>query len=295
VLALVVLTAITLITLDTRNGRGGALGVLGRAAHTIISPIERGVASVARPIGDWWHGVVDAGHLKRENQKLHDEVAQLRGGRLDAAQAIDENEKLKRLLALPILSEVPRRAARIVGRDPGNFDSTLTIDRGSEQGIAVGMPVIAPEGLVGKVIEVWHGGAKIRVVTDPAFAVGVQTPAHAGGNATTGSALGSVGSHELVVDDFDARAKVLVGDRIVTSPLSTDIPPDIRVGVVSRVDVEPGGQGMHARIKPYVDLGGLQYVVVLLWVRGQGPVVAPTTTIATPTSSTTSSTIVGGG
>jgi rod shape-determining protein MreC len=294
VLLLIVLTAITLITLDTRSGRKGPLGVLGRGAHTVVSPIEGAVSSVARPMGDWWSGLTDSGHLKSDNRKLRNEIAKLKGEQLDAEQAILDNQRLHQILDLPLLSSIDRKVGRIVGRDPGNFDSTLTIDKGTEHGIAVDMPVIAPDGsLVGKVIEAWKGGAKIRVLTDDEFAVGVQTPAHPPANATTGIAKGQ-GTHQLRVDDFDASAKVLKGDRIVTSPISTNLfPPDLRVGAVTRATPEPGGQGLTVSIKPDVDLGALQYVVVLLWVPGQGGVVRSTTTTTTlPSASVTSTTSV---
>ncbi len=286
VLLLVVLTAVTLITLDSRNGRSGPLGALGRGAHTIVSPIESAIDSVTRPIGDWWHGVVDAGRLKRENRRLREALAAAQGKNLDAQQAITRDAQLQKLLGLDNLLLVKTVTGRIVGRDPGNFDSTLTIDRGTEHGIAVDMPVVSPDGLVGKVIQVWRGGAQVRVLADPAFAVGVQTPSHPHANATTGTATGD--RNDLVVDDFDPSAKVLVGDRIVTSPLSTNLfPPDLRVGTVTSVVNEPGGIGMHVHIKPYVDFGGLEYLTVLLWVQGQGPVLRPTTTTSASTTTTT--------
>ena len=79
VLVLVVLTSLTLITLDSRSGRTGPLGAVGRVAHTIVSPIERATSAVARPIGDWWSGVIDSGSLKRENRSLRGEVARAQG------------------------------------------------------------------------------------------------------------------------------------------------------------------------------------------------------------------------
>ena len=174
----------------------------------------------------------------------------------------------------------------IIDRDPGNFDPTLTIDKGTESGIAVDMPAIAPAGLVGKVIEAWHGGSKIQVLTDPSFAVTIVAPAHGSSPATQGVATGRVGSHDLDVD-FDPGTKVLVGDRIVTSPASQLFPPGIPVGTVTKVTEQPGGIGVTALIKPYVDLGGLEYVTVLQWVQGDPPAFKPTTTTATTTTTTT--------
>src|SRR3954447_14285799 len=291
VLLLIVLTAVTLITLDSRGGRSGPLGALGRDAHTIVSPIQGAVEQVTTPVSDWWHGVTDAGDLKQQNRKLRERLAEAEGEQRSAQRAIDENEDLKALLGLNSILNVKRANARIIARDTGNFDSSLTIDHGTESGITRDMPVVAPNGyLVGSVIDVGRNFAKVRVLTDPVFAVGVRTPRHAGADAATGTASGRVGSRELLVDDFDPQAKIVVGDEIVTSPLSTKFPPDLLVGSVSKVIDLPGGFSRNVLVKPYVDLGALENVAVLLWVQGQGTVVKPTTTTTTSTSTSTTTT-----
>lgn len=287
VLLLLVLTAVTLITLDSRAGRTGPLGSVGRAAHTVVAPIERGVNAVAQPVSDWWDGVTNAGHLKRENATLRRQNDQLRGQQNAAAQAINEDKLLKGLLHLPILNNVPRVAARVINRDPGNFESTLTIDRGTESGIARDMPVMAGEGLVGKVIETWRGGSKVRVLVDSDSAVGVQTEQRPGHDSTTGIAQGAFGSRDIVVDDFDSAKPVVVGDAIVTSGLENSVfPYGLPVGRVVKVDKLPGGLGTRVRIRPYVDFDGVAYVLALKWVPGQGAVISTTTT-APPTTTTT--------
>jgi rod shape-determining protein MreC len=154
------------------------------------------------------------------------------------------------------------------------------------------MPVIAPEGIVGKVAEVWNGGSKIQVITDPQFSVGVQTPGHGvQAPATTGIASGQVGSHDLAVE-FDAGTSVHSGDAIVTSPQSTLFPPGLPVGTIRSVSVQPGDTGVNATIDPFVHLGALQHVTVLLWPDGHiGPVLRTPTTTTTTTTTTVPSTI----
>jgi rod shape-determining protein MreC len=147
--------------------------------------------------------------------------------------------------------------------------------------------VMAPEGIVGKVIEVWNGGSKIQVLTDPNFSVGVQTPGNGPSPATTGIASGQVDSHDLIVE-FDAGTKVLRGDQIVTSPQSTLFPAGLPVGTITTVTNQPGNTGVTATITPYVDLGALQDLTVLLWAPGTpGPVLTTTTTSTTSTTTTT--------
>ena len=293
VLLIIVLTAITLITLDTRNGRSGPLGAMGRVAHAVVGPVESAVSDIARPVSDWWQGVFDSGDIKQENRDLRRKNEELQGEQPQAQAAITENENLKKLLGLPTLLDVPLVNARIVGRDPGNFDTTLTINKGTADGIAKDMPVIAPDkSLVGTVIEVGPHFAKIRVLTDPAFAVGVKFPAHPPNDSVTGIAQGQNDRPELLDNDIDPGANVLKGDDVLTSPSQASLyPPDIPVGRVTRVEAQSGGLPQRVFIKPYVDLGALEYVAVLRWVQGQGAVVRTTTTTTTTAVPTTTTTV----
>jgi rod shape-determining protein MreC len=296
VVALIVLTSLTLITLDNRSGRTGPLGAVGRVAHAVVSPLQRAVGAVSRPISDWWSGVADAGHLKHENRTLRQQIAALEGRQRSASVALNQDKALKEMLGLgqQLSNNAKPVVARVVDRDPGNFESTITLDRGTEAGIDDGMAVLAPNGVVGDVIDSWHGGSKVRVLTDPASAIAVRTL----NDPVTGIAQGHTGSRDLSVADFDTSAKVKKGDVIVTSDLANSVyPPDLSVGTVTGVDVQPAGLGLVVHINPYVDFESLEFVMVLRWVPGEGPVVpippstTTTTTTTIPTStSTTSST-----
>ena len=281
VLVLVVLTSLTLITLDSRSGRTGPIGAVGRLAHTIVSPVERVTAAVARPIGDWWSGVVDSGSLKRENRKLRQQVAELQGGENTARVAIKQDEALRQLLGLRLLNSAHAIVARVVDSDPGNFESTIQIDRGQEAGIEKDMAVVAANGVVGHVIDSWHGGAKVRVLTDPESAIAVRTTVH----PATGIAQGHLGNSDLTVADFDADATVVKGEHVITADVVNSVfPPDLNVGTVTSVTKQDAGLGLIVRIHPSVDFDELQFVEVLRWVPGEGPVVPPTTTTTTTTT-----------
>ena len=195
VLVLVVLTSLTLITLDSRSGRTGPLGAVGRVAHTIVSPIQRATSSVAHPVGDWWSGVIDSGNLKRQNRKLRAEVARLQG-REDRGTRRARAERGARRSSSICICWIVRSVitARVVDRDPGNFESTIVIDRGTESGIAKDMPVVVADGVVGHVIEVWRGGAKVRVLTDPESAIAVRTTEHPGDRHRAGPARAATSS-----------------------------------------------------------------------------------------------------
>ena len=285
VLVIIVLTALTLITLDTRHGRTGVVGALGRAAHTVVGPVERAVDSVTSPISDWWHGLVSASHLRSENRGLKEQISQLQGKEHNADIAIAEDGELKRILGLLNILQVKSVTGTVVNSDLGNFDSTLEIDRGTESGIRKNMTAIAPDGLVGQVIDAWHGGAKIRVLTDPLFKVGITTLGGHGALPAEALASGQQPPSTDLTATFQAPATVHVGDLVKTAPTSVMFPPGVPVGRISNITTEPGG--LDATITPFVDIGSLQHVTVLLWVYGQTPVVYSTTTTSTTTTTTT--------
>jgi rod shape-determining protein MreC len=282
VLLVLVLTAITLITLDSRRDQPGALGVVGRAAHTLVSPIERAVDAVVSPIADWFDGVTEGGSLKRENSQLRRRVDELEARERDAASAIEQNETFERLLDLPVLSDVPRVTARVVNRSPGNFEWTVTLNKGEEAGISPDMPVMGPAGLVGRVLDSWRGGSKILLLIDPESNVGVRVLP----GLLTGIAEGVAGSDRLRLD-LDANAPVAVGDDVVTSGLeNSSFPEGLGVGRIVEVEQQPGGLGTIVRVDPWTDFESLEYVTVLRWVPGQGPVTTTTTTTTTPPTTT---------
>ncbi len=207
VLLLIVLTAVTLITLDRRTDRSGALGAASRAAQRVVSPIEGAVDAVVRPVGDWFSGLSNGHALKRENAKLRRRLAELEGNRRQGEVARSENEKLKRELQLDILDDVKRHTARVVNASPGNFEATITIDKGTEVGIARDMPVIQADGVVGKVITAWKGGSKVRLLVDPEAGIGVRVAATAGTDRDRAGPRGLGSAHRRAPRGRGGRAR----------------------------------------------------------------------------------------
>jgi rod shape-determining protein MreC len=280
VLVLLVLTAVTLITLDNRRDDSGASGVVGRGAHALVSPIERAVDAVASPISDWFDGIKDGRSLKAENRDLRERLGDLEDERRRAKAALEQNKTYEKLLGLPILDDVPRVTARVVNRTPSNFEWTVTLDKGEETGISPDMVVLGPDGLVGRVLDSWRGGAKVLLLVDPESNVGVRVLP----GLVSGIAEGVAGSKHLRVE-LDNDVPVAIGDEVVTSGLeNSSFPEGLSVGRITKVDQEPGGLGTVVEVEPWSHFAALEYVTVLRWVPGQGAVVAPTTTVPPPTT-----------
>jgi cell shape-determining protein MreC len=179
----------------------------------------------------------------------------------------------------------------------------LIIDKGTDDGIVAGQPVIDPSGyVVGTVKTASSGSATILPITATNTREGLTVLV----GSQTGTLLSRPFSSELALemdlDVFDAREPVLAGDRVLTSAASTDYPAGLPVGEVLE-DASPVSTSLSTTVRPFVDAESLRFVVVLAW--PPDPVTAATddavpedttgTTLAEEATSTTSTTPQGDG
>jgi cell shape-determining protein MreC len=171
-LLLLVLVSVTLITFDVRGS--GVIDGARETAGDVFSPV-RGVArTVFRPFENTWHGIFDYEDVKRERDNLADQVESQEGAAIAAAAAVREMQALEALDKLPTLANVPQVTARVVSEPSSNFDRTVDINQGTNQGVQVGMPVITNGGLVGRIMKVYSDRSTVRLVTDPNFSMAVK-------------------------------------------------------------------------------------------------------------------------
>lgn len=185
VIVLLILTSILLITLDTR---GNAL--IDRARSTLsllLEPFDSAARTIARPVQNAWNGIVNYDDLRRENEDLRAEIATQRGAEIEARAAILEYQELLTLNRLLGNGAYPTVTAQVQGERASNFQYTVEINRGSTDGIEVGMPVVNGAGLVGKISRVFPNSAIVLLIIDPEFNIGakVLTPAEGSTTSTT--------------------------------------------------------------------------------------------------------------
>lgn len=164
---LLILSSVLLITLDLR---GNPLIDRTRTAFAkVLSPFETAGRVIANPIRNAWHGATDYDNLQRENEQLRDQIAQQRGDDLAARAIYGDYQELLALGGLT--TRYFTVTARVVGGAPGNFEQTVEIDRGSSDGIQVGMAVVNQGGLVGKITKTYEDRSVVRLVTDADYAI----------------------------------------------------------------------------------------------------------------------------
>ena len=261
-LLLLVLTSITAITLDYRGDDSGVIDTVKDAAQDAFAPIESATDSVFQPVADFFQGVFNYDDLEAENATLREQLEEARGKTARAEDADRERQELLEIENLEFVDDIPTVAARVVST-LSNFDQTLQIDRGRNDGVAKGMPVVTGAGLVGRVVNVSNTRATVLLLTDAQSNVGIRLNKSEEVGIATGRGTGRALSASLIASD----AEVSVGEVVVTSGLQNSVfPPSIPVGKVrSAPEPRAGDFERDITITPAVAVRKLTFVKVLLW------------------------------
>ncbi len=259
VVSLVMLSLMT-ITIDFRGGEQGPFAAVGRGALAGLAPLQAAVSRVFRPVGDFFTGLVHVGSLKGENDALREEVERLRSENVEGVSIQRENEKLLALIGLRDQLGLEGVPAIVIGESVSNFEWTVTIDRGSSDGVEVDMPVVTGEGLVGHVVRVSGRAATVELIIDPESAVAGRLV----GSGETGLVLGDTDLRDLTMDLVDDETEVNPDERVVTSGYQGGLyPPRIVIGSVSHVTGGSGGVSKVVTVRPAVDFSSLDIVLVV--------------------------------
>jgi rod shape-determining protein MreC len=189
--------------------------------------------------------------LRRENDVLKMQVNQLQSKAIEA-------DRLALLLNFHKSHEnVPMLGARVIATSAGTASATIMLDRGSKDHIKKNMGVITPEGVVGKVVEVYDNTSEVLLLTDKDSGVGAMLS-----NSRKQSPVGGAGEPLLFMKYVANDDTVNVGERVVTSGMDKIFPRDLPIGTVT--DIKPGNPFKSIRIRPSADLERLEEVIVLL-------------------------------
>jgi rod shape-determining protein MreC len=255
---LVVLLVGQLVFLAIQGARGGRSETLLEAwGLRLLGPAARTVTGIPEGVSGAREGLRLRGHLQEENRRLRSEVEELR---LRLLQLTDVEQELRRLgeavqYAAPATGRV--RAVDIVYADHVSWLRTLLVYTGA-QPARRNQPVLAPSGLVGRVVTVAGAYAKVQIVTDRAASVGAMVLRTRRQGVVRGSGRGE----ELLLDYVPLQADVRPGDQVLTAGIDGVYPRGIPIGTV--IAVSPGGQLFHRiEVAPAVDFGLLDQVYLL--------------------------------
>ena len=256
ILLAVLLVSFLLLTVQTR---GGGTGRAGELVAIVLTPVQSLLVRVHRGALGFWANYLDWKSVRRENAAIRGENEQLRVQTLQAGETREENTRLRRLLVLRDRLPLATVAGEVIGREAGGWVRSLTVNRGRGDGIAQQTPVIMPEGLVGRVVQVHRGAAVIQLLNDPASTVGAVVQRTRTAGLVEGDAGGAVRFKFMARDG----ASVAPGDLVVTSGLGTLFPKGLPVGRVVKIEDKGSALFHFAVLAPAVDFSRVEEVLLV--------------------------------
>ena len=261
ILVMVVITSLALITLDT--GGNGVISSVRHSARDLIAPVQDVVADGFQPVENVFDGVTKVDGLRAENARLRARINEMEKDLNSERAAGQAFEELKRLVDLPNIEDVTGVIAQVIGGPAGNFERTITLNKGTDKGIIVGMPVVVGSGLVGRVTDASATRATVTLIDSVNQGVGVRTEK----SRTPAVTLGRAGDKRMRLSFTEnPRADISEGEMVFTSGLDgAAFPADLPVGRIVKIDRNRGELDPDIFIEPVVDLDNLVFVKALRW------------------------------
>ncbi len=238
---------------------------LQRGVGFAFRPIQGAVDTVASSVADAVAAISEIDRLRRDNEALGLENEQLRNqnARLDAIRR--ENDQLTALLQLRSGLDHETVAAQVIARDSSEFRRMVTLDRGTDDGLAAGDVVIAAGGaLAGRIVDIGPNFARVQLINDTESTVTGQLSS----TAATGDVIGQLGG-VLVMRSIDATEEITLGDEVMTAGLELDggvrspYPKGLLLGIVVDVQRDPNAVVQTAYLEAAAELDKLEYVLVI--------------------------------
>ncbi len=265
IVALIVLFGIMIVSFVYPEKLSPVKSVVG----DVVSPMQKGINTVGKSISDQWKKLENISDLMDENEKLKEEVNTLSYENKLLLQDKYELDRLRKLFELDEkYAEYSKVAARVIGADPNNWFTVFTIDKGTDDGIAVNMNVMAGNGLVGIVEEVGSNWSKIRTIIDDQSNV-------SGMFIKTSDTCIVEGNLELMKDgviavsEISREAEIEEGYEVVTSHISDKYLQGILIGYVKDISLDANKMTQSAYLVPALNFENIEEVLIITELKEQ--------------------------
>jgi len=251
-----ILVLVVTLSLDIRKS---SVTYLQNPALTVGFWIESLGKSLFGGISGLWNNYINLIHTRENNLKLQKQLDEIKGENQRLRELQTENERLRNLLAIPIPPPLKPITAQVVLRDPTNWFKSLTINKGTRDGVLAGMGVVTTTGVVGRVLKSGGQSAVVQLLTDRNSAVPVLVSRTRDEGILEGTTFGLARIKYLSLD-----LNLIPGDQVVTSGLTPTFPKGLMIGTISKSERESEAHPfLTAEIVPAVNFSRLEEVLVL--------------------------------
>ena len=259
----IVVSHIVLISAQVTTKRG--VPVLQEVTFGAFAEMQRAATSAFGSAREGWQNYFALQEIRRENEQLKQEVTKLRVSLEQERNIAQQTRTLQQLLDLRSAAGFETAAATVIGSGADPEFRTVTIDKGTQDGLRADMAVMSPAGIVGRILMPTARAAKVQLIIDRDAAAGVMIERTRVAGVVTG-----VGSAEelgfraglIDLNYVPGSADVKRGDRVVTSGIDGIYPKGLPVGEIQ--SAERAGGEWRIRVKPSVDFAALEAVLVVL-------------------------------
>jgi len=258
-LLILVAVSVVLITVWFREGASGPLHRVRVGVAAVSAPVSATGEFITRPVRGFLAWATDLGVSRSQLERLRAQNASLRARVVELEEAGLENARLRALVDVSRKSESRSIGARVIGRPTSAWEGVMTINRGSSDGLRVGMPVVGPLGLLGQTVQVSPGSSRVRLITDQGSGVAAMVQRNRAEGIVKGSVDGRLSLQFVSVD-----ATLNAGDVVITSGMGGVFPKGLVVGEIAEPSVAAAGLMRSVRVLPAGDPAALEEVLVLL-------------------------------
>ena len=255
--------AIFLVILTSTLALMGKLDPLSEVINTISMPFKYVGVQIKSSFEGFSRYFENVDKIIKENESLRAQVDSLEGELANAEQAIDENARLREYLEVKkTYPDFKMLDALIVGSQSENYMTVFTLNRGSGDGVELGMPVIVADGLVGSVCELGYSWCRVRALTEASASAGAYISRSGEIGILSGDiSLKDTGKCKLKY--LNENADIEVGDTVYTSGVGSIYPRELLIGRVSSVEINEFLRTKTATVECAVDFNSLRYVMII--------------------------------
>lgn len=254
-----ILIIIFLLTVSFIVKPSGKTGFFRKLVLEVVIPLEDLVNTSIDSVGRAWNRYIFLVGLEEENRKLKKEVSSLTSKINASNETCLECNRLRKLLALRESSSFETIAAKVVGRERSFAFKTILINRGSSDGLTVGLPVLAFEGVAGRIIDVSWNVSTVLLLVDYNSNIDALVQSVRAQGILQGSGRGG-----CILKYVQRSEEIKAGDSVICSGLAGVFPKGLLLGTIVSVDREETSLFQKIQVVPAVDVAKLEEVLVIL-------------------------------
>src|SRR5438132_4854958 len=252
----VIVGHVILISTQVTTKRG--VPMLEAAVFGIFSEVQRGANAVTGGVRTWWQDYFALQQVREENEQLKQQLGELRVRLQEERGLAEQSQSLQKLLSLKTNTALSTTASNVIAGGASPEFRTITIDKGTGDGLHANMAVVAPAGVVGRVIQPSSRASKVQLLIDRNAAAGALIERTRAQGVVVGT-----GADELRMDYVPGSADVKAGDIVVTSGIDGIYPKGFVIGQIQSVK-RGAGEYSSIVIRPAVDFSSLEAVLIVL-------------------------------